>query len=398
MKIKLTQTMIASIPTPDKRTSYRDSAISGLTLRVGTSGKKTWFLDYRIKGERKWWLIGDAEYITLQEARREAQAFLGILARGEDPLAVPEPAMTVKALRDKYYGPWVEIHRKSGGETVKGLKRYFSAFDELNAETITVEDMEAWRQKLRTDRGLKSATINRAATYLTAMLNWAVERKLIKLNPLDDLEKLKETDSKKSWRFLTKDEIKILKKALVAREADVRSGKCGCIYDRPLAGAFADPLQPMVLVALYTGIRWGSLVSLQWRCIDIIHQVLYLEADSTKQEDSQVIPLNDPVTTILKKWQAQTRPVSPEALVFPAPKGGIFYNVNDAWYKLLTDSGLGHLRWHDLRHTFASQLVMAGIPLNTVRELLGHKNIKTTMRYAHLAPQGLRSAVECLMD
>lgn len=64
---------------------------------------------------------------------------------------------------------------------------------------------------------------------------------------------------------------------------------------------------------------------------------------------------------------------------------------------LLADSGLWHLRWHDLRHTFASQLVIADITLNTMRELCwGIRNIKTTLRYAHLTPQRLRVAVECI--
>lgn len=107
----------------------------------------------------------------------------------------------------------------------------------------------------------------------------------------------------------------------------------------------------------------------------------------------QSIPINGTLLAVLHDWQ-QELPSVPGDLVFPAPKSGIFYNVNAVWYELLAGAGLGHLRWHELRHTFASQLVMAGVPLNHVRELLGHKNIKTTLRYAHLAPQGLKSAVE----
>ena len=75
MKRKLTQSMIASIPAPEKRTDYRDSAAQGLVLRVEPSGKKSWYLDYKFEGKRKWWFIGHAEYVSLSEARREAQAF-----------------------------------------------------------------------------------------------------------------------------------------------------------------------------------------------------------------------------------------------------------------------------------------------------------------------------------
>lgn len=396
MKVKLTQTMIASIPIPEKRTDYRDSVVQGLTLRVEPSGRKSWYLDYKFDGRRRWWFIGRAAYISLSDARREAQAFLGILAKGKDPLVVPEPELTCGLLREKYYAPWVIENRKSGGETVKGLKRYFSRFDERPAASLTVGDMELWRREMRETRKLKAATLNRAATYLTAMLNWAVKRKLISANPLEELDHLKETDSKKSWRFLSKEEIAVLKEALRARDAAVRAGAVPCIYAEPMGGAFADPLEPMALVSLNTGVRWGTLVSLRWRNIDLAHGTLYIDADSTKAEAAQTLPLNSSAMDVLKKWREEAPDAAHAALVFPAPMGGVFYNVNKAWYRLLADSGLGHLRWHDLRHTFASQLVIAGIPLNTVRELLGHKNIKTTLRYAHLAPQGLRAAVECI--
>ena len=287
-------------------------------------------------------------------------------------------------------------NRKSGEETVKGLKRYFTRFDDRPAGSLTLGDMELWRREMREKRKLKAATLNRAATYLTAMLNWAVKRKLISANPLEELDHLKETDSKKSWRFLSKDEISVLKEALRVRDAAVRAKAQPCIYAEPLGGAFADPLEPMVLVSLNTGVRWGTLVTLMWRNIDLVHGTMYIEAGGTKSETAQTLPLNSAALDTLRKWRDEMPEAGPVSLVFPAPMGGMFYNVNKAWYRLLADSGLGHLRWHDLRHTFASQLVIAGIPLNTVRELLGHKNIKTTLRYAHLAPQGLRAAVECI--
>ncbi|MEG2183335.1 MAG: tyrosine-type recombinase/integrase [Cloacibacillus sp.] len=395
MKAKLTQTMIASLGVPDKRYSIRDTQIAGLTLRVGISGNKTFYLDYKINGARKWYLIGDAAFISLQEARRDAQAFLGILARGEDPLKVPEIEKTCGMIRDNYYEQWVMEHRKSGGETIKGLKRYFTAFDDKPVSELTLADMEIWRREMRETRHLKNATLNRSAGYLTSMLNWAVDKKIIAGNPLAELDHLKETDSKKAWRFLSKKEIVVLRSALDSRDKLVRNGTKKCIYDTPLSGDYPDPLTPMVMTALYSGIRWGSLITLRWSSLDLIHGSIYLEADDTKSEDMQSIPISGVLLPVLDKWKKELPSASGD-LVFPAPKGGLFYNVNDAWYELLSDSGLGHLRWHDLRHTFASQLVIAGVPLNTVRELLGHKSIKTTLRYAHLAPQGLKSAVDIL--
>ncbi|MNE76136.1 site-specific tyrosine recombinase XerC [compost metagenome] len=71
-------------------------------------------------------------------------------------------------------------------------------------------------------------------------------------------------------------------------------------------------------------------------------------------------------------------------------------DVKSAWLKLLERAKIGSFRWHDMRHDFASRLVMAGVPLNTVRDLLGHSDIKMTLRYAHMAPESKAAAVELI--
>ena len=84
--------------------------------------------------------------------------------------------------------------------------------------------------------------------------------------------------------------------------------------------------------------------------------------------------------------------------MFPGPDGDTMVDIKTSWMRLLRLAKIDGFRFHDLRHTFASKLVMRGVDLNTVRELLGHSDIKMTLRYAHLAPTHRAEAVEKLLE
>jgi site-specific recombinase XerD len=99
----------------------------------------------------------------------------------------------------------------------------------------------------------------------------------------------------------------------------------------------------------------------------------------------------------LESWKKQSADPSPSSLVFPSPKTGErMDNCRKAWRNLKERAEIKNFRWHDMRHDFASQLVMDGVDLNTVRELMGHSDMKMTLRYAHLAPSVKSRAVERL--
>jgi len=98
---------------------------------------------------------------------------------------------------------------------------------------------------------------------------------------------------------------------------------------------------------------------------------------------------------VLRAWRPVN--VKNEALVFPGADGGPLVDIKTAWSELLAAAEIENFRFHDCRHDYASRLVMAGVDLNTVRELLGHADIKMTLRYAHLAPEHKSAAVAKLV-
>jgi integrase len=291
-------------------------------------------------------------------------------------------------IREKYT-PWVLEHRRAGQKTLEIIERGFSAFYKKYPEEITVDDLEQWRTKRRADRGNKAATLNRQITALKAALNWGVKRGVFKEHLLGRLERLSEDDSDTKIRYLLPEEKTRLIVALDAREARIKAASDSSLE-------FADYLKPMVIVALNTGIRRGSLFNLLWSDIDFHERILTVRAAVAKTGREVQIPMNDLLTKTLAAWKEQTC-TGEGALVFPSPMSGeVFQTARRSWENVLKAADIKNFRWHDMRHDFASQLVMKGVDLNTVRELMGHTDMKMTLRYAHLAPKVKRAAVELL--
>ncbi len=154
---------------------------------------------------------------------------------------------------------------------------------------------------------------------------------------------------------------------------------------------FADYLKPMVLLARNTGMRRGELFALTWENVSVKEKLVTVEGVTAKSGSTRHISLNNEALGVLIDWRNQS---DGNKLVFPNPNTGKkFDNIKKSWATLIKLAGIKEFRFHDLRHHFASSLVMKGQDLNTVRELLGHSDLSMTLRYAHLAPEHKAAAV-----
>jgi integrase len=151
-----------------------------------------------------------------------------------------------------------------------------------------------------------------------------------------------------------------------------------------------------VLLALNTGLRRGELFRLRWRDVAIDRAMLTVRGEGAKSGQTRHVPLNAEAASVLAAWRHNA--AAPPALVFPSvdPEKPL-EDVKKGWGPVVRAAKIGPFRFHDLRHHFASRLVQAGVDLNTVRELLGHADIKMVLRYAHLAPETKAAAVAKLV-
>jgi integrase len=162
----------------------------------------------------------------------------------------------------------------------------------------------------------------------------------------------------------------------------------------PLAETYSDYLMPIIALALNTGMRRGEIFDLRWPDVNLRRKLITIRGEISKSRSTRHIPMSNEAHACLSAWKPEHLK---NQLVFPSPTTGFrLNNIYSSWKNLLEKAGINNFRFHDLRHHFASTLVMKGVDLNTVRELLGHSDIKTTLRYAHLAPEHTAAAISML--
>jgi integrase len=281
-----------------------------------------------------------------------------------------ETLVTFNELADEY------VKNFGGQRSFEGFKRHVvkdlrEVFGDKRLSEIIYLELETYRNR-RKDTPTKAgkprtdASVNRDMAILGHMLSKAVEWGMRETSPFKKGKRLMFKENNQRLRFLTDVEVEALMKAC------------------------SPHLRPIVEVALLTGMRRGELLGLKWE--QIRNGFIYLT--ETKSNKARQIPINDRLAEVFKEVRREKQLKSP--YVFCDSKGRRFFEVKRSFASACRRAGLEDFRFHDLRHTFASHLVMNGVGLKAVQELLGHADIKMTMRYAHLSQAHLKEAVAVL--
>ena len=226
---------------------------------------------------------------------------------------------------------------------------------------ITRAEIEAWRREKMMK--CRPATINRDLSRLRRMFSLAIEWDLLEESPMTGIRFLRENNAR--TRYLSLEE-----------------------SIRLIANCIAPHIRALVTVALHSGMRLGEILNLRWHDLDFASGFI-LVRDSKNGESRHVA--HD--ATLSALFRAYPRRLGAD-LVFSSSSGGRIVDVRTGFLNACKRAGLTDLHFHDLRHTFASQFVMAGGDLYILKEILGHKSITMTQRYAHLSPSYKIKAID----
>jgi integrase len=395
--IHITDLIIRTAKPKGSRYEIRDSQLTGFMLRVSPNGSKTFYVQLERGKKRK---IGNAKIMKLRRARTLALDVLNRYEDGEEIESIRNKKPTLGEYLSGTYMDWATQNRKRGRETVNGIIQACRSISKTRVDRLNELQVERWKAT-RMKSGVSPVTVRRELAELKAALNRAMKWGYAPSNPAKGVT-LK-VDQHYRVRYLSDTERRNLLKALKERDDKKRINRESGnrfrrerSYDlKPAIESYSDYLTPMVWLAMQTGMRRSEVFSLTWENVRLkgTPQLTVLAAHA-KSGKTRHIPLNKTAVDVLQVWGGQN---TQSGLVFPKPGGTPLKSIKTAWGKLVKDAKITDFRFHDLRHDFASRLVMNGVDLYRVKELLGHGSIEITQRYAHLAPHTLAEAVEALV-
>lgn len=329
-----------------------------------TKKKDKYYCRFQIQGERHHYLCKGAT--TKQQAEQiEAALKFRLMQQVNGVMPREDKKIKLSTLLDMFldYSQINKRSYKSDTYIVKYIREYFK---NINANDINLVKLEKFKTYMLKEREVENATFNRYKAVLSKVYNLGIANKLIKENPVKYLKQLQEKNFK--IRFLSKEEeVKLFH--------SIRK--------------LNPHIEDIVICALQTGMRRGEIFNLKWSNIDFEYG--FIELLETKSGRSRKIPISDKMLEVLGRQQNET-----DYVFVNKETKKPYTDIKHSFTNVLKQAGITNFRFHDLRHTVATRLVEKGIDLVVVKEILGHADIQTTMRYAHAVPKRKLEAISVL--
>lgn len=326
-----------------------------------------WYIDYYLPdGRRKREAVGHIDKVTRTLAEKALKARAGEIVQDKFDLAKTKKPIQFNTLLDKYLN-WAKDHHKRPERDFAAAKPLLSFFGGKLISNLNLWMVDKYKSQRKAE-GKKPETINKELGLLRRMFNLAIEWKTIVHNPIQGIKLLKVP------KFIPR----------VIKEEEFQR----------LYHAASPHFKPILLCGYLTGMRKGEIEKLPWKDVNFEDSSIYV--NETKNNESRIIPISD----TLKDTLLELKEHSKSDFVFTTHEGNP-YSSNTAWKRAwntaLKKSGIGKCRFHDLRHTFCSNLIVGEKEdFATVMELTGHKDIRMLKRYSHTREEAKKAAIEKL--
>lgn len=356
---------------PGKRkTDYYSDTQVGFGLECRASGGKSYFQRYFDQhGRQRQVTIAAYGEITFEQAKRAAQKIRSEAVLGGDPAGAKERKQVVPIYRElaEQHLTHAASYQRSYDSTRRIIHNHvLPRWGKLRLDEIKQQDVTAWLMEKR-QSGLAPATVEKIRIMFSRSFELARQWQLFDGNPVKYVPRVKYNNARE--RYLTSDEAKALKLA------------CECSVN--------PQLKHIVGLLLLTGARKSEMLKAKWSDIDIEKRTWTL--NMTKNGRGRHVPLSQAALAIIE--QLPRYPDCPWLL--PNPQTLLpFTDIKRSFMEARKLAGLDDVHIHDLRHSYASALAGSGVDLYTVGKLLGHVNVASTARYAHLANDTLMAAAE----
>ncbi len=406
MRVKITKRKVDALkPNPAKDEFLWDTEAKGFGVRVKPTGSRSFVLSYYAPGlhqTRRRLTIGAYGPITVEEARKQALELLARIAAGEDP--VKEASEERRAIRDEtvqalfpaYLEDGVVLRKESTLEYYESLGRLYvlPSLGQLPVARVTPQDV------LKLHRALKDKpiTANRVVQLIQGFFYWLSRRGLFAgENPASKVERFPERPRE---RFLSVAEMGRIGDAIRTAESvglppapqHRKTPSAKRIRNHGMFSADPQPANPAAVAALrflmLTGWREKEALTLRWDAVDFSRGIVTLE-DTKAGRSTRALP------AAALKLIAEQPKVEGSPYVFPGKvQGKPLQEIQRLWYAVRAAAGLDGVRLHDLRHSVASFAAAQGHSLFLIGKLLGHKDQRSTARYAHLADDARRAMAD----